>query len=175
MNRPGHESKQFFLGREVEHTPMRGRKTLFVIGLQAAADVERLLQDNYLALGNEPTQHIYFGADHSFDPKCAQDWRDWETLIRVFLGQGYWCTLDFDVRHAELVAETTLVEYNTFIPMISVKIPYVRQMNYNAVVKIDDRDFALSNPGVWCHSLHDLQDRSRFTAWSEYRNDEVLR
>lgn len=173
MNRLGYESTQFFLGREVEHTPVKGRKTLFVIGLQAVSDIERLLQDKYLALC-EDTRHVYFGANHSFNPESAQDWHAWETMIRQFLDRGYWCTLDFDVRHAELVAETALVEYNTFIPMISVKIPYVRQMNYNAVVKIDDRDFAATNPGVWCHKLHDLQQANVFTHWSEYSKDEIL-
>lgn len=175
MNRPGHDSKRFFLGREVEHTPVRGHKTLFVIGCQPVADIQTLLDDAYLGLGDELTQHIYFGANHSFMPNSAQDWQQWEDLIRTFLDRGYWCTLDFDVRHAELVAETALVEYNTFIPMISVKIPYVRLMNYNAVVKIDDRDFAATNPGVWCHRLHDLQQLNCFTNWNEYTQDEVIK
>lgn len=174
MNRPGHESKTYFLGTEVEHTPAHGRKTLFVIGLQPAHDILSMLNDPYTNV-RSPVDHIYFGANHSFDPQSSQDWTNWTNLIRSCLEQGYWCTLDFDVRHAELVAETVLVEYNTFIPMISVKIPYVRQMNYNAVVKIDDRDFAATNPGVWCHRLHDLQAVHSFTDWSQYTQDQVLK
>lgn len=174
MNRPGHETKSFFLGQEVEHTPALGRKTLFVIGCQPPHEVQSILNDPYTSVGGA-VDHIYFGADQSFDPASSQDWQQWEDLIRTFLDRGYWCTLDFDVRHAELVAETSLVEYNTFIPMISVKIPYVRQMNYNAVVKIDDRDFAATNPGVWCHRLHDLQRTDSFTDWSQYQQDETLR
>ena len=174
MNRPGHDSKKFFLGQEVEHTPAHGRKTLFVVDCQQPHEIQSILQDPYTSMGGA-VDHIYFGANHSFAPANYQDWEDWEKLICVFLDRGYWCTLDFDVRHAEMIAETGLVEYNTFIPMISVKIPYVRQMNYNAVVKIDDRDFAATNPGVWCHRLHDLQRTDSFTDWSQYTQDQVLR
>lgn len=169
MNRPNHEDRKFFFGKEVEHTPAFGQDTLFVVGFQTPADIEKMLSKT-----TYDTKHIYFGANQSFDPHSSEDWQIWETMIRAFLDCGFWCTLDFDVRHTELVAETSLVEYNTFIPMISVKIPYVRLMNYNAVVKIDDRDFAATNPGVWCHSLHDLQRRDKFTDWSQYSSDEVL-
>lgn len=173
MNRSGHQSKKFFLGHEVEHTPMLGRRTLFVIGCQPTRDIESVLSDPYTSLGGQ-VEHIYFGANHSFDPQSSEDWQQWCDLIRTYLVAGFWCTLDFDVRHTELVAETALCEYNTFIPMISVKMPYVRQMNYNAVVKIDDRDFAATNPGVWCHRLHDLQTRDTFTDWTQYSSDEVV-
>ena len=174
MKRQGHEDRKFFLGQEVEKTPAFGRKTLFVIGYQTIPEVEHILNDAFLSIGGEVT-HIYFGANHSFSPRSSQDWGDWTQLILHFLARGFWCTLDFDLCHAESVAGSSLVEYNTFIPMISVKLPYVRLMNYNAVVKIDDTDFAATNPGVWCHRLHNLQSPETFTDWSEYSSDEVLR
>ena len=37
-------------------------------------------------------------------------------------------------------------------------VPYAKQWNYNTMIKIDDKDFKATNPGVWCHSLHDLMD-----------------
>ena len=58
--------------------------------------------------------------------------------------------------------------------MISVKVPHIRLFNYNATVKVDDTGFKESNPGVWCHRLHDLMDRSKFTDWSKYTKDEVI-
>ena len=58
--------------------------------------------------------------------------------------------------------------------MISVKMPHIRLFNYNATVKIDDKGFKESNPGVWCHSLHSLQNRENFTDWSKYTSDEVI-
>ena len=42
------------------------------------------------------------------------------------------------------------------------------------MIKIDDKDFKATNPGVWTHSLHDLKDRSKFTSWDKYKNDEIL-
>lgn len=174
MNRQGHNNKNFFIGKEVEHTPAIGKKTLFVIGLQSAEDINNILNDPYTQVGGK-IDHIFFGANHSFHPCSSEDWVNWDNLIQTFLRCKFWCTLDFDVTLAEYVAETRLVEYNTFIPMLSVKIPYVRLMNYNAVVKIDDKDFAATNPGVWCYRLHDLQKIECFTDWSKYSQDEVLK
>ena len=167
MNRQGHANTQFFFGEEVEHTPAYGKKTLFVVGIQT--------QEN-IALNLQGTEHIYFGANMSF-PKYdtnARGWLDWENMIMPFLTKGYLCTLDIDVNCAEGLLESGLTEYHNFIPMISVKLPYINQFGYNATIKIDDKDFRATNPGVWCHSLHDLQDRSKFTDWSKYTKDEVL-
>jgi len=85
------------------------------------------------------------------------------------------CTLDLDVSAVEGLIEGPLVEYNNFIPMISVKLPYIQQLGYNATIKLDDRDFAATNPGVWCHSLHNLKDRRVFTDWSQYTKDEIVK
>jgi hypothetical protein len=43
------------------------------------------------------------------------------------------------------------------------------------MIKIDDKDFKATNPGVWTHSLHKLKDRSKFTAWADYKNDEIIK
>jgi hypothetical protein len=59
--------------------------------------------------------------------------------------------------------------------MISVKLPYLQLLGYNAIIKLDDKDFAATNPGVWCHQLHDLKDRKVFTDWSKYTQDEVIK
>jgi hypothetical protein len=96
-------------------------------------------------------------------------------MIETFLSKGYLCTLDIDVKSAEGLIEGSLVDYNNFIPMISVKLPYIQLYGYNATIKLDDRDFAMSNPGVWCHSLHDLRDRKKFTDWSQYTKDETVK
>lgn len=174
MDRPGHKSKKFFVGHEVEHTPTHGQKTLFVIGYQPAQDIQAMLADPFLGIGGKVT-HIYFGADHSFVAVNKTDWQSWSNLIETFLDQGYWCTLDFEAKYSDDLLNTRLIGYNTFVPMISVRLPYIRQFNYNTVVKIDDHDFAATNPGVWCHRLHDLQRTDCFTDWSEYSKDETLK
>jgi len=39
------------------------------------------------------------------------------------------------------------------------------------MVKIDDKTYNASNPGVWCHRVHDLMDYSKFTPWKDYQED----
>lgn len=169
MNREGHNNVKFFTGTEVEHTPAFGKKTLFVVGLQSTTDIKNQLAD---------CEHIYFGANMSFPSSIRTNdsvfWTPWENMIQQWLDAGYQCTLDIDVSQVEGLLESGLCEHNNFIPMISVKIPYIRQLGYNATIKIDDKDFAATNPGVWCHSLHTLQKRSVFTDWSKYTKDTVL-
>jgi hypothetical protein len=167
MNREGHDNVAFFTGTEVEHTPALGKKTLFVVGVQTSDDIAAHIQG---------CEHIYFGANQSFPnyDTDARGWLDWENMIQPFLKAGYLCTLDIDVKCAEGLLESGLTEHHNFIPMISVKLPYIRQLGYNAVLKLDDQDFAATNPGVWCHSIHDLQNRDHFTDWSKYTKDETL-
>jgi hypothetical protein len=96
-------------------------------------------------------------------------------MIGQCLMNGYWCTLDIDVKSSEGLLESSVVEHNRFIPMISVKLPYINQFGYNATIKLDDKDFDATNPGVWCHSLHELKNRAVFTDWSKYTKDEVIK
>lgn len=162
---------RFFVGTEVERTPAFGKKTLFVVGIQDASEV--------LDLANEKqVGNIYFGANQSF-PKLAFDdaesWEEWEDMIDFCLTnfKGY-CTLDLDVACVEGLLESGMIEHNRFVPMISVKLPYIEQLNYNTTIKIDDKDFDKSNPGVWCHSLQDLTKKSAFTPWIDYNDDKPL-
>jgi hypothetical protein len=168
-NRDGHdESTKFFIGTEVEHSPAYGQRTLFVVGLQSAEEIlTRAL--------NNKCPHIYLGANQSFNP-TNDDWDHWDQLITSLLKDGVWVTLDFDVEYAKhpWFHDNCWCEYDNFIPMISVKMPYIRLFNYNATVKIDDTGFKKSNPGIWCHSLHSLQNRDQFTDWSKYTKDEVI-
>lgn len=168
MNRDGHENVTFFTGTEVEHTPAYGKKTLFVVGVQHPTDIAANLPG---------CEHIYFGANMSF-PKLnvndAEEWHAWEGMVKYFLERDYLCTLDVDVSCVEGLLESGLTEYHNFIPMISVKLPYVQHLGYNATIKLDDTNFKGTNPGVWCHSLHNLLDRKVYTDWSQYTKDETL-
>lgn len=172
MNRTGHNNTtKLFVGTEVEHSPAYGHKTLFVVGVQPQELIEAA------AIAHKCT-HIYFGANQSFprlDTNSA-NWTEWENMIFPFLMQAYWCTLDLDVSCVEGLLESGLTENHNFIPMISVKLPYVQQLGYNATIKLDDKDFAATNPGVWCHSVHSLMKRDgSFTDWYKYTKDEIVR
>lgn len=170
MDRNGHtEETKFFVGTEVEHSPAYGQRTLFVVGLQPKQEIlTRAL--------NNKCPHIYLGANQSFNPDLTDSEAliQWDNLCIDLLRDGIWVTLDFDAKYAETILEGGMTEYDTFIPMISLKLPYISQFNYNATLKLDDKDFKATNPGVWCHSVHDLKDRSKFTDWSKYTQDEII-
>ena len=160
----------FFIGTEIEKTPAFGMKTLFVVGVQDAAVIINLVKNNNCT-------HIYFGANQSF-PKLETDsltWLAWEKMIMDWLEADMWCTLDLDVAQVEGLLGGPLVEQRQFIPQLSVKIPYSTQLGYNATIKLDDKDFKASNPGVWCHTLHSLTGREQFTSWDEYGKDEIIK
>ena len=170
MNRPEHDNARFFTGTEVEHTPAYGKKTLFVIGVQ---DYHQILE----IVTSQHIEHVYFGANMSFPRLSANDgagWAPWETMIYAILEHDILCTLDIDISCVEGLLESGLVENLNFIPMISAKLPYINQLGYNATIKLDDKDFKATNPGVWCHSIHTLQNRDNFTDWSKYTKDESI-
>ena len=165
------EDVKFFTGVEIEHTPAHNMQTLFVVGVQDVKTIKTL------AVANK-CQHIYFGANQSF-PKIECDdariWKLWEHMITSCLEADFWCTLDIDAHCVEGLLEGGLVEYRRFIPQISVKLPYLQQLGYNATLKIDDKDFAATNPGVWCHRLRDLTSTETFTNWDQYGKDEIIK
>jgi len=159
------EGVVFFAGVEVEHTPAYGMYTLFVTGMQDVTTVEKHLEN---------IEHIFFGANHSFKPSTFDEWTDWEHMIKYFVKKDYLCTLDIPLSCAEQFLEGPLVEYDNFIPQIRVPLPYIKQWNYNTMLKIDDKDFRATNPGVWSHRLHDLMNSRVFTPWTEYKLDKPL-
>lgn len=163
----------FFTGVEVEKTPALGLKTLFVTGVQSVGQIEYWYE-------KEQCEHIFFGANHSFNPgvdfpKDADNWDLWEHMIMAFLEKDILCSLDLPLSHAEALLESRMIENDFFIPQIRIPLPYVKLYNYNTMLKIDDKDFKATNPGVWCHSLHDLMDRNKFTDWSKYGLDKILK
>ena len=163
----------FFKGLEVEYTPAYGLMTLFVVGIKNVDDILKHADSN-------DCKHIYLGANQSFFPEGhvlghhgLEDWNKFVT--KVLTSTKLFVTLDFDVKWTEQILNYGWIEHRNFIPMISVKLPYVDQLGYNASLKIDDIDFDRSNPGVWTHQVHDLLDRNRFTPWREYSNDTILK
>lgn len=175
MNRDYQDGKSdniiYFVGNEVEHTPAYGMKTLFVTDLQPIEDIETQL----FKVGNKDIEHIFFGANHSYNPTLIKEYEQWEKMIRHFLDKEFLCSLDIPMNQVEEFNEGGLCEYDNFIPQIRVPIPYIRLWNYNTMLKIDDKDFKATNPGVWSHSLHTLMKHSRFTDWSKYKKDKILK
>lgn len=166
------EGITFFRGVEIEHTPAFGKETLFVVGMQDPEEVIELAMKNNV-------EHVYLGANQSFelsdnDEILKQQEEGWDNLVKTVCEEGLLVTLDFEHEYLEWVQEAGYTEHNNFIPMISVKVPYIEQLGYNACIKIDDKDFNATNKGVWTHRVHDLMDRDRFTQWNQYKSDKII-
>jgi hypothetical protein len=168
LNTEERQAVIYFTGFEVEHTVMFGQKTLFVVGIQPVQEVIARANDN-------DCQHIYLGTSQCFKPTSAEDWKAWDALITPLLDAGLWVTLDFGVEYASELHEEGWCEFNRFIPMISVKLPYIKLYNYNTTLKIDDTTWGHSNPGVWSHHLPTLMNKETFTGWDKYTKDTEIK
>jgi hypothetical protein len=165
-------SPDFFTGVEVENSPAKGLLTLFVVGLQP---VDKILN---IAISNN-IKHIYIGANMSLHGVANDDhytWRQWDMMIAELLEDEHlaYITVDVTADQVEGFLDSTMSEKNRIIPMVSVKLPYTKLLNYNTTIKIDDKGFNQTNPGVWCHSLHKLMDREVFTPWNAYVGDNPV-
>lgn len=157
----------YFTGYEVEHTVAHGMYTLFVVGTPPLEEILSWAQRCQV-------DQIYFGTSQSFNPKTTDDWKVWDDRIMGCLNAGYWVCLDFDVKYADEFHEDGWTENDKFIPMISVKLPYIKLFNYNATLKIDDKTWGATNPGVWTHHLPSLMSKNNFTYWDQYTHDSEI-
>lgn len=170
-------AKDFFTGVEVENSPAKGMRTLFVVGIQDVDTILRIVGDaNALLDTSKHIHHIYLGANmsmHYLQYTDHDEWRKWDRLIEGLTQSSMisYITVDITSNQVEGFLESTASENNKVIPMVSVKLPYTRLLNYNTTIKIDDKGFDQTNPGVWCHLLHDLMDRENFTPWTAYKGD----
>jgi hypothetical protein len=170
LNTDERQGVVYFTGYEVEHTVAYGMFTLFVVG---TPPVEEIL----VQARQHNVEQIYFGTSQSFNPKSItnEEYQPWDQVIKGCLEAGYWVALDFGVEHIEGVLESGYNEYAKFIPMISVKLPYINQLNYNATIKLDDRTWGATNPGVWTHHLQSLLGKDKFTFWDQYTQDTEIK
>jgi len=169
LNTEQRQEVVYFTGFEVEHTVCHGMFTLFVVGTPPLEEI--LAQAKHHGV-----QQIYFGTSQSFNPKdiSHKEYAAWDTVIKGCLDADYWVTLDYDVSHHEGVLESGYCEYDRFVPMISVKLPYINQLNYNATVKLDDRTWGATNSGVWTHHLVSLLAKDKYTYWDQYTQDTKI-
>ena len=123
------DDPKFFVGVEVERTPLFGMTTLFVIDKQNPKEIlQRCLDRNI--------QHVYLGCGYTFAPETEEDWKDWDHIIQELFKADVWVTLDFNAKYCEDVLEFGWDENNKFVAMISVPMPYVNQFNYLSLIHI---------------------------------------
>ena len=166
LNTEERQDVVYFTGYEVEHTVCYGMFTLFVVGTPPIKEILTKAKEANV-------KHIYFGTSQSFNPVAitTKEYKAWDEVIIGCLKADYWVSLDFGVEHIEGVLESAYNEYPRFVPMISVKLPYINQLNYNATLKLDDRTWGATNPGVWTHHLQSLMSKDKYTHWDQYTQD----
>lgn len=166
LNTKERQDVVYFTGYEVEHTICHGMYTLFVVGTPPLREILEQAR-------NHLVKQIYFGTSQSFNPKSEtkEEYEPWDEVIYGCLNAGYWVTLDFDVKHTNGVHESGYCEHERFVPMISVKLPYINMFNYNATLKLDDITWGKTNPGVWTHHLPSLMTKDKYTYWDQYTED----
>ena len=167
------EDAVFFRGLEAEHSPAYGMETIFVVGIQPFTEILGWVEK--YSIGDKPIKHVCFGANKSFNLTEDDKGEKWESMIRSLLKEDLWVTLDLDTEYVEWLHESGLCEYRRFIPIVSITLPYIGLFSYNTTIKIADNGFDVSNPGVWCHRLHDLMDKDKFTVWDQYQEDRLCK
>ena len=56
--------------------------------------------------------------------------KGWDNLVFGLLKEMYTVTLDYDIKYHEWILESGYNENTRFISQISVKLPYIDQLNY---------------------------------------------
>lgn len=161
-----HVKSKFFVGPEAELTPANGKKTLFVIGNQTIERIEELATLH-------KTPHIYFGANQSFN---FSDKTNWNTQVSYFLDRGYTVSIEYPSQFHNKMLESIsegVWKNRHFIPIVSVRLPRLEDINHNLTLKIDDSGFAKNNTGVWCLNYSQITDSNRLTVWNQYETTDV--
>lgn len=161
------DNANFFIGKEVEKTYTENMKTLFVVDLQRTATVLRHAEKNHC-------EHIYFGANHSFKSLDGHEVQSIASQLKYFLDRNYHVTIDMNPAHTRFSGITDLLVYQKFSIVYGITLENVDNIQGNVIIKIDDKDFKATNPGVWCWSVRDMMKPKNFTPWEKYGDDETL-
>src|SRR5258708_7177502 len=134
------------VGIESEQSALQGALTLYVRGKPSKMWVTRWcnavekmprLQDLL------PLRHLHFGVGSSFD---GTDIEQWENVLRYFLRERYWVTLELHPRRIPALVQTHLCSNAHFIPLVSVSTPCLKQLGPNAALRIADLS---TDQGTW--------------------------
>ena len=91
------------------------------------------------------------------------------------LENGYYVTIDYPYQlHKDVKKQFDLIwNHDKFIPFCSIIFENVEN-DKKLCFKIDDVDFNKTNPGVWTMSMENFKNKSGFTKWDQYKQDEPI-
>ena len=160
---------KMFVGKEVERTAYFGQQTLFVVGSP---------QDNIDLITKHATAnnctHIFFGANHSYEPETIVEAHEWKTTIEQ-LAVKFNVSIDVGSNFMHYVWRTKLNAVPKICIQIRLEVPDCAIYNDLTMVKIDDTGFKYSNPGIWTMPLKSICSNENFTAWDEYNKDRIVK
>lgn len=160
---------KMFVGREVERTAYYNELTLFVVG--SPQDQIDLITEH--AQANKCT-HIFFGANHSYEPETLAEAAEWTMAISQ-LAKQFNVSIDIGSEFMHYVWRTKLNEVKNICIQFRLEIPDLAIYNDLTMIKIDDSGFRHSNPGIWTHKLADLKSSTAFTPWDAYKQDRIVK
>jgi len=144
--------KNFSISKERLNTVARNKKTLYVTGIQ---DVNTVVK----YFNKYDCDHIYFGANASFDVCSEDECIHWESMIFYFLRKDILCSLEIPVDVNTYLTDSNLNEFHNFIPLIKVSIPNLHLWNYNTSLKLDDSVKADSFESA-CYNVYQSDDNN---------------
>ena len=147
---------KFFIGKEVEHTSAFGKKTLFCHGEASLEEIKNALEKNLNIL------HVYLNLNHT-------DCIGFDEKLEWLLGSNFLVTLEL-----QDAKDIKVNNHSNFIQILSIKIDNFEEKSFGLFLKIDDKDFAYSNEGVWTGSVFAIKKQENLTLWDEYKNDEII-
>ena len=156
---------KIFVGKEIEHTPAYGEKTLFL----ARND---LTTDQIIELAElNACEAIYFGANRKYMHNHGMQFSQMKKLLEA----GYYVTVDYPYSLHQQVKEKfkDIWKQEKFIPFCSIIFPDSEDDD-QLCIKVDDVDFNKTNPGVWTMSMNHFKQTAGFTSWNEYKSDQPL-
>ena len=157
----------YFVGTEVERTEQYGKLTLFVRGYQPYEAV--------IAKAREVgAEHVYFGADHSYQGGTQSEQLLWQMLMRNTMAAGYPVTMDIPQSRAYDIVGSTLLDNPLFHLQIYVAMPHIEKYNSRTYIKFDDQQFNSTNSGIWSVPVSTITCHTQFTPWSAYSADRVV-
>jgi len=150
-----HADVVYYVGVNVERTLAYGQRTLFLNEMRPF----QMVID------------IYIGANSTFKPKTSEQWSEYDVLVEGLTTAGFMVTMEHNLTQSSWFLESCFADNNMVIPVLAVEIPFISQYGNNSCLKITDKGFGETNPGVWVHSYNDITKTDAFTHWSKYKDD----
>lgn len=157
----------YYVGENVEKTLAYGHRTLFLNEYRPPQMCIDIAKDRSCT-------HIYIGANGTFKPKNNEEWAEYDVFVEAVTAAGFLVTMEHNLTQSAWFLDSCFADNIMVIPVLSVEIPYISQYGNQACIKITDKSFGETNPGVWVHSYNDITKTDAFTHWSKYNKDQAV-